>query len=185
MKKFIAAVVAMTLCLCAVGALAEHFVIATDTVFKPFEYTDASGNFVGIDVDILANAILKDGSVGAKGMIAAGVYGDGSNTFRELNGEVNYYDADAAKAAWAKGCEELGYTPEKLTLLVRDDSVTASIATFVQDQIYSTLGVECVIDTKTTKVLQTFIGGENILNLRTCCLYCHILISFCVVECVV
>ncbi len=35
------------------------YVIATDTVFKPFEYTDASGNFVGIDVDILA-AIAED-----------------------------------------------------------------------------------------------------------------------------
>ena len=33
--------------------------VATDTVFKPFEYTDASGNFVGIDVDILA-AIAED-----------------------------------------------------------------------------------------------------------------------------
>ena len=30
------------------------WVIASDTVFKPFEYTDASGNFVGIDVDIVA-----------------------------------------------------------------------------------------------------------------------------------
>lgn len=59
MKKLIAAVVALSLCLCACGALAEHFVIATDTVFKPFEYTDASGNFVGIDVDILA-AIAED-----------------------------------------------------------------------------------------------------------------------------
>ena len=48
MKKFIAAVLAMVLCLCACGALADHFVIATDTVFKPFEYTDASGNFVGV-----------------------------------------------------------------------------------------------------------------------------------------
>lgn len=35
------------------------WVIATDTVFKPFEYTDASGNFVGIDVDIVA-AIAED-----------------------------------------------------------------------------------------------------------------------------
>lgn len=35
------------------------WVIATDTVFKPFEYTDAEGNFVGIDVDIL-DAIAKD-----------------------------------------------------------------------------------------------------------------------------
>lgn len=37
----------------------KKWVIATDTVFKPFEFTDASGNFVGIDVDILA-AIAED-----------------------------------------------------------------------------------------------------------------------------
>ena len=40
-------------------ATGKTWVIATDTVFKPFEYTDASGNFVGIDVDILA-AIAED-----------------------------------------------------------------------------------------------------------------------------
>jgi polar amino acid transport system substrate-binding protein len=33
--------------------------IATDTSFKPFEYTDDSGKFVGIDMDIL-EAISKD-----------------------------------------------------------------------------------------------------------------------------
>ncbi|MCR4890781.1 MAG: transporter substrate-binding domain-containing protein [Lachnospiraceae bacterium] len=38
---------------------AKKWVIATDTTFKPFEYTDESGNFVGIDVDILA-AVAKD-----------------------------------------------------------------------------------------------------------------------------
>lgn len=37
----------------------KKWIIATDTVFKPFEYTDASGNFVGIDVDILA-AVAAD-----------------------------------------------------------------------------------------------------------------------------
>lgn len=37
----------------------KEWIIATDTVFKPFEYTDESGNFVGIDVDILA-AIAED-----------------------------------------------------------------------------------------------------------------------------
>ena len=37
----------------------KKYVIATDTVFKPFEYTDDKGDFVGIDVDILA-AIAKD-----------------------------------------------------------------------------------------------------------------------------
>lgn len=59
MKKFFAALLALALCLSACGALADAYVIATDTVFKPFEYTDASGNFVGIDVDILA-AIAED-----------------------------------------------------------------------------------------------------------------------------
>lgn len=53
------------------------WVVATDTVFKPFEYTDESGNFVGIDVDILA-AIAEDQgfqyelkSLGWDGAIAA------------------------------------------------------------------------------------------------------------------
>lgn len=37
----------------------KTWVIATDTVFKPFEYTDENNNFVGIDVDIVA-AIAED-----------------------------------------------------------------------------------------------------------------------------
>lgn len=37
----------------------KKYVIATDTVFKPFEYTDENGDFVGIDVEIL-DAIAKD-----------------------------------------------------------------------------------------------------------------------------
>ena len=43
----------------AAGDAGKKYVIATDTVFKPFEYTDENGDFVGIDVDILA-AIAKD-----------------------------------------------------------------------------------------------------------------------------
>lgn len=35
------------------------WVIGTDTSFKPFEYTDDKGDFVGIDVDIL-DAVAKD-----------------------------------------------------------------------------------------------------------------------------
>lgn len=43
----------------AAPSAGKKYVIATDTVFKPFEYTDESGAFVGIDVDILA-AIAED-----------------------------------------------------------------------------------------------------------------------------
>ncbi len=35
------------------------WVVATDTVFRPFEFTDENGDFVGIDVDVLA-AIAED-----------------------------------------------------------------------------------------------------------------------------
>lgn len=35
------------------------WVIATDTVFRPFEFTDENGDFVGIDVDVL-EAIAQD-----------------------------------------------------------------------------------------------------------------------------
>lgn len=37
----------------------KTWVVATDTVFKPFEYTNENNEFVGIDVDILA-AIAQD-----------------------------------------------------------------------------------------------------------------------------
>ena len=59
MKKLVAFMmcVAMLMCMCA--AMAEDYAIATDTAFRPFEYTDESGVLVGIDVEILA-AIAAD-----------------------------------------------------------------------------------------------------------------------------
>ena len=45
----------------AAAAPAKKWIVASDTVFKPFEYTDASGNFVGIDVDILAAVAADQG----------------------------------------------------------------------------------------------------------------------------
>ena len=43
----------------AVCASDKKWVVATDTAFRPFEYTNADGEFVGIDVDILA-AVAED-----------------------------------------------------------------------------------------------------------------------------
>lgn len=40
-------------------ATGDKYIIATDTAFPPFEFTNADGNFVGIDVDII-NAIAED-----------------------------------------------------------------------------------------------------------------------------
>lgn len=59
MKKIIAVLLAAALLLCVGAALAEDYAIATDTAFRPFEYTDETGALVGIDVEILA-AIAED-----------------------------------------------------------------------------------------------------------------------------
>lgn len=59
MKKIIAILLCAALLLCAGAAFAEDYAIATDTAFRPFEYTDKSGELVGIDVELLA-AIAGD-----------------------------------------------------------------------------------------------------------------------------
>ncbi|NLS85614.1 MAG: transporter substrate-binding domain-containing protein [Ruminococcaceae bacterium] len=65
MKKVIriisaAMALALIFSLAACGKSGEKtYVVATDTTFAPFEFTDASGKFVGIDVDILA-AVAED-----------------------------------------------------------------------------------------------------------------------------
>ena len=41
------------------AASGKSYIIAMDTVFAPFEYTDENGDFVGIDVDLL-DAIAED-----------------------------------------------------------------------------------------------------------------------------
>ena len=70
MKKFftlcLAIVMVLSLVACGGSKSApadsgKKRIIASDTVFKPFEYTDASGNFVGIDVGILAAVAADQG----------------------------------------------------------------------------------------------------------------------------
>ncbi len=61
-RAFAALAIAGTLAVSTVApAMAEEktWIIATDTVFRPFEFTDENGDFVGIDVDIVA-AIAED-----------------------------------------------------------------------------------------------------------------------------
>ena len=65
MKKLLSVILTgMMLAAVTLPAAAEEekeFTIATDTVFKPFEYTDANGDFVGIDVDLLAAIAEEEG----------------------------------------------------------------------------------------------------------------------------
>lgn len=65
MKKFVkitallAACLVAVCCLASCGGEAADYVIATDKGFSPFEFQDADGNIVGIDMDIL-KAVAED-----------------------------------------------------------------------------------------------------------------------------
>lgn len=113
-----------------------------------------------IDRSILADTILADGSTAAEGLVSFGVSGNGTQTFRELNGNLSPFDADKAKEYWAKGVEELGYTPE-LSMLIADDSATKQIATFVQSQFRDNLGIEVAIDSKTSKARNELMDNND------------------------
>ncbi len=64
-KKILAVLISVATMFAMVGcgeksdSSEKVWVIGTDTAFKPFEYTDDNGDFVGIDLDILA-AVAED-----------------------------------------------------------------------------------------------------------------------------
>ena len=55
------------------GSGEKVWVIATDTAFKPFEYTDDNGDFVGIDMEIL-DAVAKDQGFEYKWIVHTRIY---------------------------------------------------------------------------------------------------------------
>lgn len=130
----------------------------TDPALKNLNIRKALG--YAIDRSTLAEAILADGSAPATGLVAAGMFGDGEKTFRELSGDLSPMDAAKAKEFWDKGVEELGSTPT-ITLLVADDSLTKTVATYVQSQFKTVLGIDAVIDSKTVKARNELMDNNN------------------------
>ena len=109
----------------------------------------------------LTDNILADGSAPGFGLVADGMSGDGEKTFRELNGDVSPYDPEQAKEYYDKAVEELGGAPSEVTLLVADDSVSKSVATFIQSELVTTLGLNVVIDTKTVQGRGELMDANN------------------------
>lgn len=103
-----------------------------------------------VDRKTLAEAILADGSAPATGLIPNYMYGNGKQTFREINGEIDSFNASKAKEYWEKGVKELGGTPA-ISLLTEDDSVTKTVATYLQSEFKKNLGIDVKIDSKTKK----------------------------------
>lgn len=115
---------------------------------------------LAFDSNILAATILNNGSSGASGLIPDLMSGDGTKTFRELNGKVIEANIEKAKELWAQGVQELGSAP-KLTLLIADTSEVKDVATFLQSEFKNNLGIDVAIDTKTSKARNELMDNNN------------------------
>ena len=151
----------------------KTWVIATDTAFKPFEYTDESGNFVGIDMDIL-KAIAEDQGfkydvqvLGWDASIAACQAGQADGMIagasitdeRKSSGWIfsdGYYDANQSMAVAAgsdiKGFEDLNGK----SVAVKTASMSATYAESLADKYGFT--VTYFEDSPT--MYQAVVGGQ-------------------------
>ena len=151
----------------------KKWIIATDTSFKPFEYTDDNGDFVGIDVDILAavaadqgfdyelNSLGWDASIAAcqagqaDGMIAGASITDE----RKSSGWIfsdGYYDANQSMAVEAssdiKGFEDLNGE----AVAVKTGTMSASYA----EELSGKYGFTVTYFEDSPTMYQAVVGGQ-------------------------
>lgn len=147
--------------------------IVTDTAFKPFEYTDDSGELVGIDVDILA-AIAEDQGFSyeikplgwdasiaacqagqADGMIAGASITDE----RKSSGWIfsdGYYDANQSMAV-AENSDITGFADLKgKSVAVKTASMSADYAESLKDEY----GFDITYFEDSPTMYQAVVGGQ-------------------------
>jgi len=182
MKKILAIVLAAVLCLsfAACGGnesnnaqSEKHFIIATDKGFSPFEFQDADGNIVGIDMDILA-AIAEDQEftydlqyIGWDAAIAACQAGqaDGMIAGASITDERKatgwtfsngYYDATQGMAV-AKDADIKGFEDMKgKKVAVKNGTMSNQYA----ESIKETYGFEVVTFSTSPDMYQAVMGGQ-------------------------
>ena len=129
----------------------KTWVIAMDTVFRPFEYTDENGEFVGIDVDIIKAVAANQGfnidiqSLGWDAAVTAVQAGQADALLagasitdeRKANGWIfsdSYYDSYQVFAAKAdSGIESLDDLKGK-TIAVKNATAGANYAKELKDK---------------------------------------------------
>ena len=177
MKKIIALIMVVTLCFafaaCGNNAQKADFVIATDKGFSPFEFQDADGNIVGIDMDIL-KAIAEDQGftydlqyIGWDASIAACQAGQADGMIagasitdeRKKSGWIfsdGYYDATqgmaVAKDSDIKGFEDLNGKK----VAVKNGTMSNTYAESIKDKY----GFEVVTFTTSPDMYQAVMGGQ-------------------------
>ena len=170
----VAVVSALTLSVCALAGCgqqadnnaaqdgAKHFAVATDKGFSPFEFQDAAGNIVGIDMDILA-AIAEDQGftydlqyVGWDSAIAACQAGQADGVIagmsitderkEKYNFSDAYYDSGVVMAIAANNTEITKYEDlkGKIALRMMYPTAVAALRSFVAIMFcYPKIGTMC------------------------------------------
>ena len=151
----------------------KKWIIATDTAFKPFEYKDDSGEYVGIDLDILAaisedqgfdydlQALGWDASIAAcqagqaDGMIA----GASITEERKESGWIfsdGYYDANQSMAV-AESSSITGFSDlDGKTVAVKTGSMSADYAESLKDEY----GFTITYFEDSPTMYQAVVGGQ-------------------------
>ena len=151
----------------------KKWIIATDTAFKPFEYKDDSGEYVGIDVDILAaiaedqgfdyelQALGWDASIAAcqagqaDGMIAGASITDE----RKESGWIfsdGYYDANQSMAV-AESSDVAGFADlSGKTVAAKTGSMSADYAESLKDEY----GFSITYFEDSPTMYQAVVGGQ-------------------------
>lgn len=151
----------------------KHFVIATDKGFSPFEFQDADGNIVGIDMDILA-AVAEDQNfsydlqyIGWDAAIAACQAGQADGMIagasitdeRKENGWIfsdGYYDATQGMAV-ASDSDITGFADLKgKKMAVKNGTMSNQYADSLKDEY----GFEVVTFSTSPDMYQAVMGGQ-------------------------
>ncbi len=183
MKKLLSLVLALGLLVCASGCAnnaadetvdgGKHFAIATDKGFSPFEFQDAEGNIVGIDMDILA-AVAEDQGftydlqyVGWDAAIAACQAGQADGMIagasitdeRKESGWIfsdGYYDATQGMAV-AADSDIAGFDAlDGKKVAVKNGTMSNTYAESIKDEY----GFEVVTFSTSPDMYQAVMGGQ-------------------------
>ncbi|MBQ2688649.1 MAG: peptide ABC transporter substrate-binding protein, partial [Solobacterium sp.] len=108
---------------------------------------------LSIDRDVIANDVLKDGSVAAVGFIPMEfAFGPDGTDYRETAGDLLTFDVEAAQAALEEAKKELGVDNFSITLLYETDSeAPGKVAINLQSMWKENLGIEVTLLPKTKK----------------------------------
>ena len=185
MKKIIALVSALALSVCALAGCAgekaadnsaadgKHFVVATDKGFSPFEFQDADGNIVGIDMDIL-KAISEDQGftyelqyIGWDAAIAACQAGQADGMIagasitdeRKASGWIfsdGYYDATQGMAVAADSDIDALEDLNGKTVAVKNGTMSNTYAESIKDKY----GFKVVTFSTSPDMYQAVMGGQ-------------------------